>query len=36
LRPPGSAKTLDIQYDGDNKDRFTVGKLLIAEVLNGA
>jgi uncharacterized protein YbbK (DUF523 family) len=26
LRPPGSAKTLDIQYDGDNKDRFTVGK----------
>jgi len=35
LRPPGSAKTLDIQYDGENKDRCTVGKLLIADVLNG-
>jgi hypothetical protein len=34
LRPPGSAKTLDIQYDGENNDRFTAGKLLIAEVMN--
>jgi len=34
-RPPGSAKTLDIQYDGQNKDRFTADKLLIAEVMNG-
>jgi hypothetical protein len=35
LRPPGSAKTLDIQYDAENNDRFTVGRLLIAEVING-
>jgi hypothetical protein len=34
-RPPDSAKTPDIQYDGANKDRFTAGKLFIAEVMNG-
>jgi len=35
LRPPCSAETLDIQYDGENEDRFTAYNLLIADVVNG-